>query len=224
MRVTTDARILHPSVCGLICLCLIDCEEKFDAKVMDCPKLEVKLPDWLLDHWKQQTKPFATCEDRMRFVIELSRLNASKDGGPFGAAVFEAHSGLLIAPGINIVAQSSCSIAHAEIIALMFAQRILNDFTLHLNSGKHYQLVSSTEPCIQCFGALIWSGISSLVCGAKTSDAEAIGFDEGPKPGNWIEELQKRGIEVVPGVLRTEAVKVLEEYKANGGVIYNARP
>jgi tRNA(Arg) A34 adenosine deaminase TadA len=81
-------------------------------------------------------------------------------------------------------------------------------------------LVTSTEPCCQCFGAIVWSGITKLVCGATTSDAEAIGFDEGPKPDRWDAVLEARGISVERAVCRAEAIAVLQKYAAQGHPIY----
>jgi tRNA(Arg) A34 adenosine deaminase TadA len=73
-----------------------------------------------------------------------------------------------------------------------------------------------------CLGAVSWSGVSRLICGAKDEDARRIGFDEGAKPANWIGELEHHRITVICDVLRKEAAEVLEEYKATGGLIYNA--
>jgi tRNA(Arg) A34 adenosine deaminase TadA len=70
---------------------------------------------------------------------------------------------------------------------------------------------------------VVWSGVTRLVCGAVTSDAEAVGFDEGPKPEAWPATLEKRGIAVRLGVCRDEAREVLEEYKRRGGTIYGLR-
>ncbi len=75
------------------------------------------------------------------------------------------------------------------------------------------------EPCCQCLGALVWSGVSSVVCGAHSEDAQAVGFDEGPRPLNWEQELVQRGISVQREVLRLEAIDVLQSYT---GKIYNA--
>jgi tRNA(Arg) A34 adenosine deaminase TadA len=63
-----------------------------------------------------------------------------------------------------------------------------------------------------CFGAIPWSGVRQLVCGARASDAEAIGFDEGPKPARWVAALEARGIKVVRDIQRAEARAVLREY------------
>ena len=158
----------------------------------------------------------------MRFVIELSRLNARhSSGGPFGAAVFD-RDGLLVAPGINLVVSCKCSLLHAEMVALARAQKRLGRFDIGHGGLLAYDLFSSTEPCAMCFGAIPWSGVRGLVCGARDEDARAIGFDEGPKLADWVAALNMRGISVRRDVLRPEASAVLREYAAAGGVVYNA--
>ena len=62
-----------------------------------------------------------------------------------------------------------------------------------------------------------------LVCGAQSEDAQRIGFDEGPKPTEWVRSLEERGITVARGVCRDEAASVLRQYAEKGGVIYNSR-
>jgi tRNA(Arg) A34 adenosine deaminase TadA len=71
-------------------------------------------------------------------------------------------------------------------------------------------------------GAVCWSGISKIVCGSRDEDARKIGFDEGPKPQNWVSSLESRGIDVVQDVLRDQATDVLTDYYKNGGLIYNS--
>ena len=74
-----------------------------------------------------------------------------------------------------------------------------------------------------CLGAIGWSGVRQLVCGARDEDARKVGFDEGIKPANWEEELGKGGVTVIRDVLREQASEVLESYVKKGGLIYNAR-
>jgi tRNA(Arg) A34 adenosine deaminase TadA len=76
---------------------------------------------------------------------------------------------------------------------------------------------------LMCYGAILWSGVRKVICGARGADAEAIGFDEGPKPKNWVAELKQRRIAVVRNLCREEAAAVIQEYKKRGGAIYNAR-
>jgi tRNA(Arg) A34 adenosine deaminase TadA len=163
----------------------------------------------------------------MRFVISLAARNVEREtGGPFGAAVFERDSGILVAPGVNRVELSLCSAAHAESVALMVSQQVLKTYDLGAPNFPKFELVTSSQPCIQCYGNLWWSGISRLVTGTSVAQTAAIaGFDEGPVPSNWAELLRdrqpvERSMEVVEGVLADEACKVLELYVRKGGARY----
>ena len=157
----------------------------------------------------------------MRLAIALARENVERQtGGPFGAAVFD-DKGRLVAPGVNMVVTSKCSILHAEMVAIALAQKKLGRYDIRGEGRRRYALVASTEPCAMCFGALPWSGVTRLVCGARDEDARRIGFDEGPKLPDWHEALQNRGIRVTRDVLREEAVAVLDLYAGLGRPIYN---
>ena len=158
----------------------------------------------------------------MRLVIELARQNVRREtGGPFGAAVFDLTTGVLLAPGVNLVVAAGCSIAHAEIVAIAVAEQLVGSYDLGRREMPGYELVSSVAPCAMCLGAIPWSGVRSLVCGAREEDARRIGFDEGTKPPDWGAALEQRGIPVIQDVCREEAAAVLQEYAAAGGQIYN---
>ncbi len=189
----------------------------------DC-HFEAILPSWLKEFFAEHSEALLSDSERMKFAIELARQNViNGTGGPFGAAVFERSSGNLVAVGVNLVVQSNCSHAHAEMLALAIAEHRLSSYTLNQPGFPGYELVSSSEPCAMCFGAIIWSGVTRLVCGASTIDAKHAGFDEGAKPEKWIAELENRGIEVATGICRNKACAVLQLYLDNGGVVYNGR-
>ncbi|MRR54896.1 MAG: nucleoside deaminase [Deltaproteobacteria bacterium] len=190
---------------------------------MYLPEIALRLPAWVKPFLDGQPQIFPSREDRMRLAIELSNLNVRHaSGGPFGAAVFD-EEGRLVAPGMNLVVSSGCSIFHAETVALAFAQKVLGRYDLGDGRTLQYELYASTEPCAMCFGAIPWSGVGALLCGARSEDARAIGFDEGDKPGDWTASLEKRGIRVELDLLRPEAVAVLQDYASSGGVLYNPR-
>ena len=189
---------------------------------MKFPDVSFALPDWVDDLLGKSGEILPSVEDRMRLAIELSKQNIDQQtGGPFGALIVEQKSGKLIAPGLNRVVQSNCSVIHAEILAIMLAQKALGTFDLGREGLPDFQLVSSTEPCAMCLGAVYWSGVKSLVIGARDQDARKVGFDEGVKSPDWISEFQKRGITIVQDVCRSEAAAVLENYAEGGGIIYN---
>lgn len=185
---------------------------------------EIRLPDWVepfIGHWLNTSGlVLDTIEHRMLLAIALSAENVRQGtGGPFGAIVVNQETGQLAGIGVNLVTSSGISAAHAEIVALSLAQRSVEDW--NLAAGAPMQLVSSCEPCAMCLGAVPWSGVSSLVCGADFTDAESAGFDEGDKPLSWPKSLNDRGVEVVVHVMREEAARVLRDYSASEGVIYN---
>jgi tRNA(Arg) A34 adenosine deaminase TadA len=164
-------------------------------------------------------------EERMRWVIELSRQNVEHaSGGPFAAAVFAGNSGKLLGAGVNRVEPLNCSPAHAEVMAIAFAQQVLQTWDLGNEAKRPAELATSSQPCLMCLGAVLWSGITRLTYAATAADVIAIlGFDEGPLPAAWPQELQKRGIKVETEFLRAQAAAVLELYKKKQGTIYNSR-
>jgi tRNA(Arg) A34 adenosine deaminase TadA len=185
--------------------------------------ISFSLPAWV-DTYAATCPPGLDLETRMAFVIAASRRNVAEGtGGPFAAAVFASDSGELIALGVNLVARRRLSILHAEIVALTLAQERLGTFDLGGAGVPACELVTSTEPCAMCYGAIPWSGVQRVVTGAFDTDARRIGFDEGPRTRRWREELEERGIKAVSGVLRAEAAAVLDAYAAAGGEIYNPR-
>lgn len=189
---------------------------------MSYPEVTLRLPAWVPEAIVETVYP--TLEDRMRLVVELSRRNVLRGtGGPFGAAIFERESGRLVAPGVNMVVNSGCSVYHAEMVAIMIAQGVIGTFDLGGAGLPDHELVTSTEPCAMCLGATPWSGVRRLVCAARDEDARAVGFDEGSKMDEWAPALEERGITVMRDVLREDAVSVLQGYAEQGGEVYNSR-
>jgi tRNA(Arg) A34 adenosine deaminase TadA len=159
----------------------------------------------------------------MRLAIELASWNIERrTGGPFGAAIFEADTWRIVGVGVNLVETSNCSILHAEMVAIAVAQQAVGSYDLAAGGRARHELVTSVEPCAMCLGAIPWSGVRRVLCGARGEDACEIGFDEGAKPADWVGELNKRGVEVSRDILRDEARAVLRQYAEKGGTIYNA--
>ena len=107
----------------------------------------------------------------IRQVIELAVANVGRDGGPFGALIVKDN--VVIATGANQVTRTNDPTAHAEVVAIREACRILGDFQL---SGC--DLYASCEPCPMCFGAIFWARPSRVFFAATHDDAAAAGFDD----------------------------------------------
>lgn len=107
----------------------------------------------------------------VRQAIEMAVENVRHNGGPFAALV--VRDGIVIAIGGNQVTRTNDPTAHAEIVAIREACRVLGDFQL---SGC--DLYSSCEPCPMCLGALYWARPARVFFAATHLDAAAAGFDD----------------------------------------------
>ncbi|MCR5413603.1 MAG: nucleoside deaminase [Kiritimatiellae bacterium] len=136
--------------------------------------------------------------------------------GPFLAAVFKP-DGTLVAKASNSVLRDGCSNCHAEMNAIREAERILGTHDL---SRYDLSIFVTSEPCIMCAGAIMWSGIRHVYYGVPSKRVEELtGFDEGFKP-DWIAEFAKRGIEVKGGFACKAGEDVLAGYVASGRKVY----
>ncbi len=188
-------------------------------------EITLTLPEWTLDEMRRLPSHFSSLEERMAPVIRFSQLNFEHGtGGPFAAGIFERNSGKLIVIGVNRVMPMNCSSAHAEVMALSLAQKLLDTYDLGGPHQPAHQLVVNWRPCAMCYGAVHWSGIRSLVIAGSGPELEELtGFDEGPIHPDWRAELEKRGVEVIDNVLHDEACAVFRAFGAGSSVVYNGR-
>ncbi|MCZ7601926.1 MAG: nucleoside deaminase [Melioribacteraceae bacterium] len=177
----------------------------------------IALPNWVNEIDKNVV--LNSIDDKMNFVLDLAIKNITmKTGGPFAAAIFNQKTNELVSVGLNVVVENNCSVAHAEVVAIINAEEKLKRFRL---DDTEYELISSAQPCVMCNGAVLWSGVTKLAYGANKDDVEKIvGFDEGPLHPNWIEEFKQRGITVEPNILNEKSREVLQLYKDNEGILY----
>jgi tRNA(Arg) A34 adenosine deaminase TadA len=108
----------------------------------------------------------------MQRAIELAieNVNAHR-GGPFGAVVVRA--GAILAEGTNLVISTLDPTAHAEIIAIRAACRVLASFQL-----DGCEIYTSCEPCPMCLGAIYWARPACIYYAGTRQDAAAAGFDD----------------------------------------------
>jgi len=184
--------------------------------------LNLRLPAWL--DASAQPRALPSLEQRMALVLDLAARNvAQRTGGPFAAAVLERDSGRLVSVGVNVVVPQHCALAHAEVMALGLAQAGLRTFDLGSPGLPPMQLVSSSQMCAMCLGAVVWSGVAEVAFATTAQDVIGIvGFDEGPTPADYEGSLRERGIRMLPGVLRERGLAVLRGYVDDGAPVYDA--
>lgn len=177
------------------------------------------LPAWVHE-LDLATRVIADPVAQVELAIDLSARNiAARTGGPFGAVLFD-DQGRILGAGVNRVEPTTCSVAHAEMMAFMTAQQRTQNFRLNAN-GRAVTLATSSQPCCMCYGASVWAGIDRLLIGARSEDVERLTeFDEGPLPADWVGALRERGIVVERDLAREAACKVLADYSSGGGLMY----
>ena len=108
----------------------------------------------------------------MKQAIERAMENVlSGQGGPFGAIVVKGSR--VIASGANSVTSTNDPTAHAEVIVIREACRILGTFQL-----TGCEIYTSCEPCPMCLGAIYWARPDRVYFAATASDAAEAGFDD----------------------------------------------
>jgi len=183
--------------------------------------VQLSLPSWVREVVPSGVRTRGT-ESKMALAVRLAAENVEREpgGGPFGAAVFRMDTGDLVSVGVNSVVRLRNSVFHAEVVALLLAHREIGVHKFGVDGAPPLELITSCEPCAMCLGATHWSGVGRLVCGATKADAQALGFDEGPVNDASYAHLRDRGVEIVRGVLRDEAVAVLKRYQDLGRPVY----
>ena len=154
----------------------------------------------------------------LRASFEVALRAVAAGNHPFGAILANEQRQILLEAENTVVTGDDIT-GHAETNLVRMVGK--ESYGAALESCTLY---ASSEPCAMCFGAIPWSGVDFLVCGARKSDAEAAGFDEGEKVRNWVESLRERGIDVELDVMRDESARIFKYYRDTGGVVYNARP
>lgn len=108
----------------------------------------------------------------MQEAVKLSLVAMqSGKGGPFGCVIVK--DGKLIATGHNQVTSSNDPTAHAEVVAIREACKVLNTFQL-----TDCDIYTSCEPCPMCLGAIYWARPARVYYANTRSDAATIGFDD----------------------------------------------
>ncbi len=104
----------------------------------------------------------------MRLALDEARTAAAAGDVPVGAVV--VRGGTVVARAHNRMRQDNDATAHAEMLALRAAMRLLGDG--HLSDCT---LVVTLEPCAMCAGAIVLSRIGRVVFGAWDDKAGMCG-------------------------------------------------
>ena len=144
-------------------------------------------------------------DDRQFMQLAFAEARASGDAGevPIGAVL--VHNDAVVARSGNRTIRDNDPTAHAEIIVLREAARVLGNYRL---AGT--TLYVTLEPCAMCAGAIVQARVPRLVYGA-----------DDPKGGafrscfNILANAQlNHCVEVTPGLLAAESASLLQAFFA----------
>lgn len=142
----------------------------------------------------------------MAEAIRLAMENISSGfGGPFGAVVVK--NGEIIARATNQVTCDNDPTAHAEVVAIREACKVLDSFQL-----DDCEIYCSCEPCPMCLGAIYWARPARIFFAAGRYDAADAGFDDNFIYKEIGTDLNERKIPTNQ-ILRKEAIEVFRAWK-----------
>ena len=133
----------------------------------------------------------------------LAEATAAEEAGevPVGAVIVK--NGELIAAGQNRNLRDHDPSAHAEIVALRAAGRILGNH--RLEGCEMYVII---EPCAMCAGALVHTRLARLVYGARDPKAGAV-----ESVMNVLNHPRlNHKMEVVGGILEEKCSQLLRDF------------
>jgi tRNA(adenine34) deaminase len=140
-------------------------------------------------------------EQFMRAALDAARVAAEAGEVPVGAVVVK--DGHVIAIGHNAPISRHDPTAHAEIIAMREAARVLGNYRL-----EGCELFVTLEPCSMCCGAILHARLARLVFGAADAKTGAAG-----SVLNLFSQPQlNHHTQVQQGVLGLECAEVLQEF------------
>lgn len=142
----------------------------------------------------------------MAQAIRLSIENVENgSGGPFGCVIVKDNK--IIATGVNQVTLTNDPTAHAEMVAIRTACKILGSFQL-----TGCDIYTSCQPCPMCFGAIYWARPARVFFAATKDDAAAINFDD-----SFIYEQLQLSFDqqIIPmqQLMTTQAIKAFDLWK-----------
>ena len=142
----------------------------------------------------------------MREAIRISLAKTRRNqGGPFGAVVVKGNR--IIGRGWNRVPSTNDPTAHAEVMAIRAACRMLMTFSL-----EDCEIYTSCEPCPMCLAAIYWARLRRVYFANTRTDAAHIGFDDEVLYRELARPISKRSLPMKQ-ILHDEAMAAFAEWR-----------
>ncbi len=137
----------------------------------------------------------------MKLAIEEAIKSYNNDEVPIGAVIVKNNK--IISASSNSVEKDLSSIMHAEIKAIISAQKKLKSW--RLNECTMYVTL---EPCLMCCGAMILSRIEKLVYAASDLKSGAVNSLYSTLSDNRLNHT----VETAGGIMEKESSQLLKDF------------
>lgn len=137
----------------------------------------------------------------MKEAIKQARKAEALNEVPIGCVI--VRDGKIIARGYNRRNTDRCTLAHAEILAIKKASRVIGDWRL-----EDCTLYVTLEPCQMCAGAIVQARTGRVVMGAMNPKAGC-----GGSILNLLEMDEfNHKVDVTRGVMQDECRQMMQEF------------
>lgn len=147
----------------------------------------------------------------MSAALDIARQALDKDEFPVGCVV--TYEGRIVATGerTNTRHAVPSELDHAEILALRWLETLDPDL-----DRSRMVLYATLEPCLMCYGAILISGIGTLVYAFEDAMGGGVACDRSLLPSLY----RDNDIEIVPGVCRRESLELFQDYFGRPHITY----
>lgn len=143
-------------------------------------------------------------EKYMRQALRLAKKASDNGDVPIGCLI--VYEGKVIARGYNRRNKDKQSLAHAELIAIKKASKIMGDWRL-----EECKMYITLEPCQMCAGAIVQARIPEVVIGCMNLKAGCAGSII-----NLLDMQEfNHQVKITRGVLENECSSMLTEFFRN---------
>jgi tRNA(adenine34) deaminase len=139
----------------------------------------------------------------MRQALDLARQALDRDEFPVACIV--VHDGSVIAHGVRTNTRQAVpsELDHAEMVALRRLEALADQ-----GDRRAMAVYVTLEPCLMCFGALLISGIGTLVHAYEDAMGGGTHLDRSRLPALY----RDNPVRIVPGICRAESLAQFKAY------------
>ena len=143
-------------------------------------------------------------EKIIQTALDLAKKAFDSGETPVGAVIFDTKTKKILCSAHNLTEQDNDPTAHAEILAIRKAGKLLGNTNL---SG--YSLFVTLEPCSMCAAAIAWAKLDNVYFGAY--DVKSGGVEHGAKMFTYTHHKPN----VFGGFHETECANLMSNFFEN---------